>query len=117
MVESVHETGHHRDSTARNTGEQREDLRTADGEGTRGGEPFELLEPDMTSGVATESLADQQDDAVDSEEDGRGERLGEEHAQFVLEQQTRDPNRYGRDGEHEQQSIVRIGLGLIQMPE
>ena len=51
----------------------------------------ERLEPDVTAAVAPQAFADQQDDAVDGEEDRRGERLGEEDAQLVLEQQPAIP--------------------------
>ena len=76
-----------------------------------------FLKLDVTSAVATQPLADQQDDAVDREEDRRGERLGEEDAQFVLQQEPDDPDGHRGDGEHEQQSVVRIGVGFVEVPE
>jgi hypothetical protein len=72
---------------------------------------------DVSPAIATQSLADQQDDAVDREEDRRGEWLGEEHSQFVLQQEPGDPDGHRGDGEHEEQSVVRIGVEFIQMPE
>jgi len=51
------------------------------------------------------------------EEDRRGEWLREEDAQFVLQQDAGNPDRHRGDGEHEQQSVVRIGVGFVEVPE
>jgi len=93
------------------------DLRATDAESAREREPFEFPELDVTTTVAAQALTDQQDHSVDREEDRRGEWLREEDAQFVLQQDAGNPDRHRGDGEHEQQSVVRIGVGFVEVPE
>ena len=59
-----------------------------------------------TRGAAADAFADEQDDAVDGEEDRRGERLGEQRAQRVFEREAGEPGRDGRDDEQPGHAFV-----------
>ena len=107
------------DAAARDAGEEREDLRRADGDRARDGD----IESSSRCATwrprrASQALAAEQDDSVDREEDGRGQGLGEEDAQLVLEQRRPTmPDRDRGDRQDEEQSIVGVHLGVRQPPQ
>jgi hypothetical protein len=51
------------------------------------------------------------------EEDRGGERLGEQHSQFVFEQDAGDPHGHAADREEHEQAIVRIDVGVVHVPQ
>ena len=57
-------------------------------------------------GAPARPLAEQQDQAVDEQEDARGERLGEDRPEDVLEREARDPDRDGREDDEPGQALV-----------
>jgi hypothetical protein len=60
-------------------------------------------------GSAAQDFAGQQDQSVDGQEDGRGQRFGEQGAEGVFQRQPGDPDGDGGDDQQPGQSLVGVG--------
>jgi hypothetical protein len=60
-------------------------------------------------GSAAQGFAGQQDESVDGEEDGRGQRFGEQGAEGVFQGQPGDADRDGSDDQEPGESFVGVG--------
>ena len=120
VIQTANEPCDHRDAGATDPGEQRERLRDSDDAGFLEVERRELatfFDIGATGGgvrtgklahlgASADALTTKEDQAVDREEYGGCERLGEDGAERVLEEKPGDAGRDGRDDEQPRQPLV-----------
>jgi len=79
-------------------------------------EPFEFPELDVTTTVCGAGAHRQQDHSVDREEDRAASGFAK-RTRSLCPTRCRQSDRHRGDGEHEQQSVVRIVFGFVEVPE
>src|SRR5581483_11385841 len=121
VAQAAEQSRDHGDARPADAGEQGADLRHPDQARLLGVERVEataLLPAPAYGWAPAEPFAEEQDGAVDREEDRRRQRLREQRAQLVLEDEADDPGRNGGDDEHPGHALVRrLDTAGAQRPE